>query len=196
MMNKLCKSVCAAVGVLTLALGGSALAQDGSTAATPSAGGGGRAGSFGLRANFIGNSLDPTAGNNLIAIVPGGLMTPMVGARFFATDQVAINAMLGLGMAFTGATTAVGFGIGGGVDFFLRTSGSLRPFVGGELRFAKTVATVDQFGLTFAAGGGAEYWFSDNFSLDGRALIAVPVAFNVGTLFMTVTPAVGANFYF
>ena len=164
-------------------------------APAPSAGGLVK-GAFGLTASFQGGTL---AGVPAQGAAGGG--SPTFGIKYFVTDRLGIIASAGIELISVPNNTLIGFGGAAGVDFhFGAASSPLRPFLTGSVGVAKLVSTVtDDYGLTFAVGGGAEYWFSEHFSLNGRAVVALPFSFAGGnTVFAlaTLMPGVGANFYF
>ncbi len=148
------------------------------------------AGTFGLRASFQGG----------MAPLGGAASTPTIGMRYLASDSTALNFDVGLGVGF-GNDTLFGFGLGFGLDAYLGSPDKpLRPFVGGGLSLNAPMAEgFDVIGLGIDVGFGAEYWFSDHFSLSGRAALSVPLP-NLSDLdqinIVTFQPGVAANFYF
>src|SRR6266849_1768797 len=123
-------------------------------------------------------------------------LTPLVIAGGPNKGSVALRAGF---LAQTGRNAVAGFLVNVGVEAHLwRTGTSLRPFLRGGLGAGKpaTGRSGDYFGNA-EVGGGAEYWFSDQFSLSGRAMLTVtyfggPDAFVIATF----TPGVLAAFYF
>lgn len=157
-----------------------------------------RKGAFGLNASFGGSGvpvLITTAG----AFAP---TTPTVGLRYMATDSLAVDFDVGLGIS-TAMNTPFGFGIGFGIDAYLGSAEKpLRPYFAGRLGFGKLFSSrADDFAITeIGLGGGAEYWLSEHFSLHGEALVGLGrVDFSQSTVSITlatISPGLGATFYF
>lgn len=153
------------------------------------------AGEFAVRASFFGNGLPaaPTSSTS-----PGSA-TPTLGFRYLATDSLAVDVDLGVALGLGGAVS-YGFGAGLGLNAYLGSADKpIRPFLGGAVSFGKLLSRRgDDFSLTVSAGGGAEYWFDEHFSLDARLLIGLPINFrNTDNIAVaTFEPGVGANFYF
>lgn len=147
------------------------------------------AGGFGLRVGFTGA---PTPAGGEVA------SSPFVGVKLPLGDALALLVDAGFGIGTGGGPTAFGFTIGAGLDVYLGSRRSLRPLITGGATFGKPISTNQRdHGLSIAAGGGAEYWFSRHFSVNGRALLAVPVSLAAGeVLLFTLVPGVGATFYF
>ncbi len=149
-----------------------------------------RAGAFGISSGFSGNA------------VPGGVggSVPTFGLRYLATDSMALRFDVGAGLGF-GNTFLFGFGVGFGVEAYLGSAEKpLRPFLGGGVDLGMPLSR--EFGnlsLAFELGGGAEYFFSDHFSLQGRLMLGLPIADleDADQLSLTTfTPGLRANFYF
>ncbi len=157
--------------------------------------GGPNKGSVALRAGFV-QSFGGTSFPNTFAQA----LTPTVGAKVFVTDKIGLTFDAGF-LAVTGrnARAAFGFSFEAGLEAHLwRTGTSLRPFLRFGLGVGKPASgqSGDYFGNA-EVGGGAEYWFSDHFSLSGRAMLTVsyfgnPDAFVIASF----TPGVFAAFYF
>jgi len=157
--------------------------------------GGPNKGSAGLRVGFVGvlgsNSFDPTLSTSFTIV-------PTIGFKVFVSDKVGLTFDGGF-VAKTGRDSLAGFNFGFGVEAHIwRTGTSLRPF----LRFGAGVGKPpsgqhsDYYGNA-EVGGGAEYWFSDHFSLSGRAMVTVSYFGNPDAFFLaTFTPGVIAAFYF
>jgi hypothetical protein len=153
--------------------------------------GGPNTGSWALRAGFVG-SFGSTSFPATVAVIP------TVGTKVFVTDKIGLTLDAGF-LAQTGRNAVAGFLVNLGIEAHLwRTGTSLRPFLRGGLGAGKpaTGRNGDYFGNA-EVGGGAEYWFSDQFSLSGRAMLTVtyfggPDAFVIATF----TPGVLAAFYF
>ena len=95
--------------------------------------------------------------------------------------------------------TSVGFSIAAGADLMFRTpAASARPFVTAQVGFGKLLTDKsDDFALVVNVGGGGEYFFSQFFSMNVRAVVAVPINFRSGTVgVLFFTPGVGATVYF
>lgn len=110
---------------------------------------------------------------------------------FWALDRLKLTADLGLASVENGGT---GFGIMGGLDYFLVKDASWGAFVGGDLG----VNIIDpELGdsttqIVFAIGGGAEYYFSKHFS----ALVFQGLQFNTEPTTFALVSRVGLNWYF
>ncbi|MBS1152046.1 MAG: hypothetical protein H6Q89_3744 [Myxococcaceae bacterium] len=145
-------------------------------------------GAFGLRAAFFGS---PTS----------NLPTAAVGVAFFATELIKLTVDLGGAASFPAypAFNAWGFSVAGGVELLFRTvTASVRPLVAAQVGFGKLLSDKgDDFALVLNVGGGGEYFFSQYFSMNIRALIGVPISLKSGAVgFLFFTPGVGATVYF
>lgn len=151
-------------------------------------------GDFGIRAGF--GSSGSTAlpeGRGAAAVA-----APNVGFALFGGDSFKLLVDLGFGMVVV-SEPVIALSATLGFDYMFRTPGdALRPFFHAGAFF--TMAGSTNFAVGFGAqlGFGAEYFFSPAFSVNGRLLLAVPMAvpgnFVVGIF--TVTPGVGATWYF
>ncbi len=146
------------------------------------------AGTLGIRATFFG-SPSPN------------LPTAAVGIGFFVTDLLKLTLDAGAAATFPQypQNTSVGFTVAAGADLmFRKTTDSVRPFVTAQVGFGKLLTDKnDDFALVVNAGGGGEYFFSQYFSVNVRALFALPVNFRSGTVgLLLFTPGVGATVYF
>jgi hypothetical protein len=176
--------------VLSLVLASSAaLAQEGD--------GGGRwpgAGHLGLRAGIGGSTATP------------GIDVGNVGIKYLATDKIAVSADLGLRIAASNSSSFADFAVDVAASFYLGDTGkNLRPYiplvvglgvVGQSNNFGGRGAGT--FQLAFGGGVGAEYWFSQNFSIAADLVLRVGFA-NFNPLVVeiaTLTPGVHATFYF
>lgn len=154
--------------------------------AAPASGSAG-AGSFGLRATFFGS---PTT----------NLPTAAVGVALFVADMIKLTVDAGVAaniIPYPGNST-VGFAVAVGADVLFRTpAASARPFITAQVGFGKLVSDKgDDFSLVGSLGGGAEYFFSQQFSVNIRGLITLPVNFKSGTVGIVLfTPGVGATVY-
>ncbi|MFZ5440767.1 MAG: hypothetical protein ACOZQL_12220 [Myxococcota bacterium] len=152
-------------------------------------------GDFGVRAGFGASgsiSLPTTARGSSVA-------APSVGISYLATDGFKLLVDLGAGFAMVGSNVLLALNATVGFDYLFRTpADALRPF----FHFAGffNMAGSSSFDIGFGAqlGFGAEYFFNPAFSVNGRLLLAVPMAvsgeFTLGIF--TVTPGVGATWYF
>ncbi|MBL8911127.1 MAG: hypothetical protein JNM17_10580 [Archangium sp.] len=154
-------------------------------------------GAFGIRAGFgaSGSTSVPTT-----SATASALAAPTVGIAFMATDSFKLLVDLGFGMGLVGSNVVFALGTTVGFDFMFRTPGdALRPFFHGGANF-NLVAASSNPAISFGAqlGFGAEYFFSPSFSINGRLMLAVPMAL-AGSNFIlgifTVTPGVGATWY-
>lgn len=148
-----------------------------------------RKGAFGIRASFAGGGAGTTGG-------PSGTFA----LRYLATEAMAVDFDVGLGVGLAGSRLNFGFGLGFGITAYMGSKDKpIRPLFTGGVSLGKVVSnTFNDFGMNIAVGGGGEYWFNDHFSVDGKLLVGVPIAFT-STLALfagTFTPSVGANFYF
>ncbi|MBX5480444.1 MAG: hypothetical protein IRZ16_01145 [Myxococcaceae bacterium] len=152
-------------------------------------------GAFAIRANFNGSSLAAPSTSSSVPASPSATF----GFRYMGTDSVAVDFDVGLGLGIA-SNFAFGFGAGFGVTAFLGSADKpIRPLVTGSFLFGKGVSTRgDDFTLGINVGGGAEYWFNDHFSLDGKLLVGLPLNFRAMDVITlgTFMPGVGANFYF
>lgn len=153
-------------------------------------------GDFGLRAGFgaSGSTALPASSSGGAAVA-----APSVGISFMAADSFKLLVDLGFGMGMVGSSVLLALNATLGFDYLFRTPGdALRPF----FHFAGffSMAGSSNFVVGFGAqlGFGAEYFFNPAFSVNGRLLLAVPMAvpgdFVLGIF--TVTPGVGATWYF
>lgn len=158
--------------------------------AAASAGGSGSAasGAFGMRATFFGS---PTS----------NLPTAAVGVALLLTDMIKLTVDAGVAaniIPYPGNST-IGFTVAAGADILFRTpAASVRPFLSLQVGFGKLVSDRgDDFSLIGNVGGGAEYFFSPQFSVNIRGLVTLPVNFKTGAIGIVLfTPGVGATVYF
>jgi hypothetical protein len=155
---------------------------------------GAQGGAFGIRAGF------GASGSVGVPVGSAGIAAPTVGVAFFATD--AFKLLIDLGFGF-GITNNVSYALSAafGFDYLLRTPGdALRPFIHFAASFSMAGASGDPvIGFGAQVGFGAEYFFSPNFSVNGRLMLAVPMAVNgsgFALAIVSVTPGVGATWYF
>ncbi|MFZ5469302.1 MAG: hypothetical protein ACOZIN_07675 [Myxococcota bacterium] len=153
-------------------------------------------GAFGLRASFGGGGIPAVSGTSSSGAGPAA---PTFGFKYLATDSVALTFDAGLGLGFINGDVPFGFGAGVGGQAYLGSKEKpIRPYVAGGIGFGKGISVRgDDFVFALAAGGGAEYWFSGHFSVNGEALVGVPIDFRSGAVTAaTFTPGIGATFYF
>jgi hypothetical protein len=155
-------------------------------------------GAFGIRAGFgaSGSTTVPTT-----SATASALAAPTVGIAFMATDSFKLLVDLGFGMGLVGSNVIFAVGTTIGFDLLFRTPGdALRPFfhAGGSFNLL-AASSNPSIGFGAQLGVGAEYFFSPSFSINGRLLLAVPMAI-AGSNFVlgifTVSPGVGATWYF
>jgi hypothetical protein len=154
---------------------------------------------FGFRAGFGTTFVTLATGSGSAAAT----VAPAVGAQYFLTDAVKLLLDVGFGVvANPGAGTTVWeVAAKVGADYLFRTpADALRPLVSIAASFGVGAGNGDpavKFGVEL--GGGAEYFFSPSFSVYGRIGLALPMDvpngdFRIGLF--TLTPGVGASFYF
>ena len=151
------------------------------------------AGAFGIRGSFSGTTFSiPTAS-------AGGGGTS-VGVAYFASNGFKLLFDLGFGLASLGNELTYALNALVGFDLLFRsTADALRPFIHASAFFSLNGANQVVPGFGVQLGGGAEYFFSKHFSMNGRLLLAVPMALANGVFAIaitTVSPAVGATWYF
>lgn len=153
------------------------------------------AGSFGIRGSFsAGNFTLPSAANT-------SNFGSSLGIAWFVSDGFKLLFDLGFALGVVG--NDVGYGVNAlvGFDYLFRTpADALRPFIHAGAFFGvagNNSGANASFGVQL--GGGAEYFFSPNFSLNARLLIAVPMAVPNGNFVLGITsvrPGVGGTWYF
>jgi len=160
--------------------------------ATHGEGVGPRVGQFGINTSFFGSALG--------SVGVSGIQAPTVGVRLFLDESIALNADGGVTLIASDGNTDFGMQIAATLDFYLAklAAGRLRPFVTGGVGFGKTVSgSSDFWGFELNGGFGAEYWFSQHFSLAGRLMVGIPFQFDPTIVrISTFTPGVRATFYF
>lgn len=156
-------------------------------------------GAFGIR---VGAGSSPVALVGLIGGLGGlGTNAPLVGASLLVSNAFRLNLDLGFGLALDNGNSAWAVGVGVGADYLFRSrADALRPLIFVSASLGVSASTSDpavSFGVQ--AGGGAEYFFSPNFSLYGRIGLSLPMSLPKGNLVFglyTLAPGVGATFYF
>jgi hypothetical protein len=156
-------------------------------------------GAFGLRAGFgaSGGVLASGAGVGLSAVA----FAPLVGASLFVSNAFKLNFELGFGLALANGNSSWAAGVGVGAEYLFRSrTDALRPLLFVSASFGISAVGSSDPALSFGvqAGGGAEYFFSPNFSLSGRLGLSLPVSLPNGNLVLglsTLAPALGATFY-
>ncbi len=149
-----------------------------------------KGGTFGISSGFTGSGVPGAIGGTV----------PAFGLRYLATDSLALRFDVGAGLGF-GNTFLFGFGLGFGIESYMGSADKpLRPFIGAGIDLGMPLSReVGNLSLAIEAGGGAEYWFSDHFSLQGRLMVGLPIADleDADQLTLaTFTPGLRANFYF
>jgi hypothetical protein len=169
------------------------------------------AGSFGVNVGFT----QPTAAGSVAAVSNTSPRDFMINGKYFISKDMAVLAGVGLvivdsGQAINSKSTNIGFQ--GGIRKYLKTD-ELAPFVGGKLQYLSTrvgaggglngAQDVTDFALM--AEGGAEYFLSKQFSLEGsigfgysssESQPASGGASTKATAFGSTMFSVSANFYF
>lgn len=160
------------------------------------------AGTFGIRAGF---------GATGVAAVPTGTITattslaaPSIGVSFLASDgfKLLLDLGFGFGLNTSSGASLYAFGANLGFDYLFRTPlDALRPLLHFSAQFslAGSGSADPVVGFGFQLAGGAEYFLSPNFAVYGRIGVAVPMSVPGGSLvlgFFTLTPGLGATFYF
>jgi hypothetical protein len=154
-------------------------------------------GAFGIRATFNGQ----VVGSSRVGMGAGPIETGSIGLGFWASDSLTLLFDLGLGLGISGSGANIGFGAGIGIDYHFRTAAdALRPLFHIQVGIGSAIAPDIGSALSLGAqvGGGAEYFFSPNFSLTGRVALGLrlPLGFGQAIVLTTLTPAVGAAWYF
>jgi hypothetical protein len=150
-------------------------------------------GAFGLTASFLGEGVPGVAGAGF---------SPTIGFMYFPTDALALTFDAGFAVVSGAGTTLYGMSAGIGVRIYVGQLAHLRPFLAGGFNFSKAIdnGANSIFGLGIDVGAGVQYWLSESFSLDALAVLDVPMQFQSGNpavvSIATVTPAIGATFFF
>lgn len=152
------------------------------------------AGSFGIRATFGTGDLVPSAPTGNTAPAIGS-----VGVSYWATDGFTLLFDAGFGMAVS-PTFALGFSAIVGMDYHFGSVGdALRPLVNVQAGVVTGLAgdPVSAMALTAQVAGGAEYFFSPQFSVTGRLGFGFRLGFATSSVsFALLTPSIGAAWYF
>lgn len=173
-------------------------AKDDASAATPAFTGNkvsASSGDFGIRAGFgASGSVGLPTGTGGSASVAA----PTVGIAYFGGDSFKLLVDLGFGLGLVGSNALFALSATLGFDYMFRTPGdALRPFFTAGASFSMAGSSNMVIGFGAQLGFGAEYFFNPAFSVNGRLLLAVPMAipgdFVLGIF--TVTPGVGATWY-
>lgn len=154
-------------------------------------------GAFGIRGTFGGQSV----GASRVGMGATPIEVGTVGLAYWGSDNFALLFDLGFGLGITGGGANIGLAALVGMDYLFRTtSDALRPLFHLQAGVASTIAPDlgSALALTATVGGGAAYFFSPNFSLTGRLGLGFRLPFASGqtTVLTTLTPAVGAAWYF
>jgi hypothetical protein len=166
-------------------------------------------GQFGARVSTMSASLvsPPAAG----AAAASGYFNfvPTMGFSYWLDNEFSFLFDLGGGFGlFNGPNLYWNLGATLGIDYHFRKIGdAIRPLfnlqVGVALPLnaaADTNNAVQSVTLLAQVGGGAEYFFSPNFAVYGKFLLALGYGYDVrtgiGHLGLNTSPAVGASWYF
>jgi hypothetical protein len=97
-----------------------------------------------------------------------------IGVKYIITDEIALRAAIGL-LHYSGSgSSQTLFDIGAGFEYHFRALGGVSPYAGAALSYSGESlssggSTPSDIGIS--ALGGAEYFFSSNFSWAGEARI-------------------------
>lgn len=153
-------------------------------------------GDFGIRASLVGASAVAAPAASAAVTVTA----PTIGFSIFASDSFKLLIDVGVGFATQNSSVALAFDAGIGFDYLFRTpADALRPFVHVSANFTLGGAlSFPDLGAGLRGGFGAEYFFSPNFSVNGKLLLGIPMKFSpVFRLdILTLAPGVGATWYF
>lgn len=154
----------------------------------------------------------PTAGTFGLSVGVGTIADStqdfiLTGKYFFAKDM-AILAGAGLQFVDSGAATnnkSTSVGLLGGFRKYLKTE-DLAPFVGGQIKYQSTKPNgADTTTFAIGAEGGAEYFLSKQFSVEGSVFVgyisqevkpANATTSTKATVFGTAKGNMSINFYF
>ena len=155
------------------------------------------AGKFGINIGFT----QPSA-------ISGTPANFLINGKYFITKDMAVLAGVGLVIVDSGAAAnskSTSLGFQGGIRKYLK-SDDFAPFVGGKLQYLSTrQGANDVTDFALMAEGGAEYYFSKQFSVEGSIGLGYasseskPVAGGASTkstALGSTTFNVSANFYF
>lgn len=154
-------------------------------------------GAFGMRGTFGGQVL----GASRVGMGATPLEVGTIGLAYWATDSFSLLFDLGFGLGLSGAGANIGFAALIGMDYhFGSTADALRPLFNLQVGVGSTISSDigSALSLTAQVGGGAAYFFSPRFSLTGRLGLGFRLPFGSGqaVVLTTLTPAVGAAWYF
>ncbi len=150
-------------------------------------------GDFGIRAGFGGGMTLPS----LTATAAAPLAAPSVGIAFFAGDAFKLLFDLGFGLVLN-SNPSFAMNATVGFDYLFRTPAeAMRPFVHVAASFLLG-GNGSTIGLGAQLGFGAEYFFTREFAVNARLLLAVPMALSNSFLLglFTFQPGVGGTWYF
>jgi hypothetical protein len=154
-------------------------------------------GDFGIRAGFGPSGTTAVTGTGLTLSIGA----PAVGISYWATDDAALNFDIGFGMAIPErGDPPVALSATVGLDYHFRNPGvALRPLFAVAASFNMLLVGGNaNIGVGVQLGGGAAYFFTPSFSLTGKLLLSVPMQFSPSfqIAFFTLTPGIGASWYF
>ncbi len=157
-----------------------------------------RMGLLGIRGTLSGSGFGlPSA-----ALSVGSVST--VGVRYFFSDWVGVDLEAGFAIASVRNQTAVGLGLGIGLNLYGGTSEEpFRPYFaaglgatsvsGGQLPNGESVGAT---AVSVSAGGGLEYWLHPRLSLNAGLLVTLSADPADDVLFFgTVRPGIGLTLY-
>ena len=149
-------------------------------------------GDFGIRAGF------GTQGTPALTTGAGTTVAaPSVGIAYFAGDAFKLLFDLGFGMILN-SSTPFALNASVGFDYLFRTPAeAMRPFIHAAASFLLG-GNGSTIGLGAQLGFGAEYFFTREFAVNARLLLAVPMALSNSFLvgLFTFQPGVGGTWYF
>lgn len=149
---------------------------------------------FGIRAGVasFGLFINTTGPQSATAV-------PTVGLTLWVIDNLALALDFGVGLLGVNGDVQFGFSALLGADYYFRSSAdALRPLLAVKVGISKNISrSGEDFALPVSAGFGAAYFFSPSFSVDARLNLAFLLDLRSSAfLFSTVSPGVGASFYF
>ena len=150
-------------------------------------------GDFGIRAGFGGGATVPS----LTATAAAPLAAPSVGIAYFAGDAFKLLLDLGFGLVLS-SNPSFAMSATVGFDYLFRTPAeAMRPFIHAAASFLLG-GNGSTIGLGAQLGFGAEYFFTREFAVNARLLLAVPMALSNSFLvgLFTFQPGVGGTWYF
>ncbi len=153
-------------------------------------------GAFGIRAGFSTPAVGLSGSGSSTSLATGS-----AGLSYFGGDTIKMLFDVGFGLGVVGSNANFAVSAGIGLDYLARTPfDALRPAFRAQVGFnLASVGNNVNVGVSVGIGGGADYFFSPNFSVGGRVMLFVPMAFPNGNFnfgLFTLTPGVEATWYF